>query len=206
MPLDDPGSVSRWIDGLKAGDRAAAQPLWDRYFAQLVRLARVKLRGGHRAGAVEDEEDAALSAFESFCAGAERGRFPLLSDRDSLWPLLVVITARKAWAQVQRGRRRKRGGGRVIGETEIPVSDSERGMGGFEHFISSEPTPEFAAMAAEEFTRLLDGLGDESLRQVAVWRMEGYTVDEIAERLGCARRTVARRLELIRTLWIAEGA
>ena len=30
MPLEDPGSVSRWIDGLKAGDRAAAQPLWDR--------------------------------------------------------------------------------------------------------------------------------------------------------------------------------
>src|SRR5688572_9766452 len=81
MPLEDPGSVSRWIDGLKAGDRAATLPLWDRYFAQLVRLARVKLRAAHRAGAVEDEEDAALSAFESFCAGAERGRFTQLSDR-----------------------------------------------------------------------------------------------------------------------------
>ena len=61
-------------------------------------------------------------------------------------------------------------------------------------------------MAAEESTRLLEALGDESLRQVALWRMEGYTTDEIAERLGCARRTVARRLELIRTLWLAEGA
>jgi DNA-directed RNA polymerase specialized sigma24 family protein len=206
MPLEDPGSVSRWIDGLKAGDRDAAQPLWDRYFDQLVRLARARLRGGHRAGAVEDEEDAALSAFESFCTGAERGRFPRLSDRDDLWPLLVVITARKAWAQVQRGRRRKRGGGRVFGEAEIPVSDPEGRIDGFEQIIGTEPTPEFAATAAEEFARLLDRLGDESLRQVAIWRMEGYSVDEIAERLGCARRTVARRLELIRTLWIAEGA
>ena len=61
-------------------------------------------------------------------------------------------------------------------------------------------------MAAEEYKRLLGVLDDESLRQVALWRMEGYTTDEIAERLGCARRTVARRLELIRTLWIAEVA
>jgi DNA-directed RNA polymerase specialized sigma24 family protein len=32
--------------------------------------------------------------------------------------------------------------------------------------------------------------------------MDGYTVDEIADRLGCARRTVARRLELIRKTWV----
>jgi DNA-binding CsgD family transcriptional regulator len=35
--------------------------------------------------------------------------------------------------------------------------------------------------------------------------MEGYTNDEIAERLGCARRTVARRLELIRKIWLASS-
>jgi hypothetical protein len=45
---------------------------------------------------VADEEDVALSAFDSFCAGAERGRFPDLKDRDNLWALLVTITARKA--------------------------------------------------------------------------------------------------------------
>jgi len=206
MPLDDRGSVSRWIDGLKAGDRTAAQPLWDRYFVQLVRLARVKLRAAHRAGAAEDEEDAALSAFESFCAGAERGRFAQLSDRDDLWRLLVVITARKARDQVRRVSRQKRGGGRVVGETELSTTAAECDAGGLEQFIGSEPTAEFAAMAAEQYTRLLGLLGDESLRQVAVWRMEGYTADEIAERLGCARRTVARRLELIRKLWIAEVA
>jgi len=206
MPLEDPGSVSRWIDGLKAGDRAAAQPLWDRYFARLVRLARLKLRAAHRSGAVEDEEDAALSAFESFCAGVEHGRFTQLADRDDLWRLLVLITARKASAQVRRGRRQKRGAGRIVGETELSLAARDGDLGGLEQIIGSEPTPEFAAMAVEEYTRLLEMLGDESLRQVAQWRMEGYTVDEIAERLGCARRTVARRLELIRTLWIAEVA
>ena len=41
------------------------------------------------------------------------------------------------------------------------------------------------------------------LRRIAVWKLEGYSLDEIATQLGCARRTVARRLELVRTLWRA---
>jgi DNA-directed RNA polymerase specialized sigma24 family protein len=39
------------------------------------------------------------------------------------------------------------------------------------------------------------------LRAVAVAKMEGYSNAEIAERLGVAERTVARRLALIRKLW-----
>lgn len=205
MATEDDGSVTRWIVGLKAGDDAAAQPLWERYFARLVQLARAKLRATRRPGAVEDEEDAALSAFNSFCAGAARGRFPLLSDRDDLWRLLVVITARKACAQVQRRTRRKRGGGlNVYDESALPGSETDELPAGLDLMAGSEPTPEFAAMVAEEYRRLLDGLNDDGLRQVALDRMEGYTNDEIADRLGCARRTVARRLDLIRKIWTAE--
>ena len=79
-------------------------------------------------------------------------------------------------------------------------------MGVFEQVVGSEPSPDFAAMVAEEYTRLLDALGDDTLRQVALDRMEGYTSDEIAGRLGCARRTVARRLDLIRAIWAEEVA
>jgi len=193
MPTDGEGSVSRWIAGLKAGDAEAARPLWDRYFADLVRVARAKIRQARRPGADEDEEDAALSAFESLCAGLARGSFPRLVDRDDLWRLLVVITARKAWAQAERRGRQKRGG--------LVRSDA----GALDHLAGSGPTPEFAATVAEEYGRLLGSLGDDGLRQVALWRMDGYTVDEIAERLGCARRTVARRLDLIRKTWTADG-
>ena len=66
--------------------------------------------------------------------------------------------------------------------------------------VGSEPTPEFAAMVAEEYRRLLDRLGDDVLRKVAILRMEGYTTDAVAEQLGCARRTVARQLALIRRI------
>jgi DNA-directed RNA polymerase specialized sigma24 family protein len=71
---------------------------------------------------------------------------------------------------------------------------------GFERVASGDPTPEFAAMMAEEFHHRLGALDDE-LRQVALLRLEGHSNDEIADRLGCARRTVARRLEQIRDAW-----
>jgi DNA-directed RNA polymerase specialized sigma24 family protein len=205
MTGDDGGSVTCWLGNLKEGDLAAAQPLWERYFSRLVTVARGKLRRVRRTSAGEDEEDAALSAFNSFCGGIARGRFPQLADRDDLWKLLVVITARKAMAQAQREGRKKRGGGRVVDEAVLfgAVAGDDSSLAGLERIAGDGPTPEFAAMMAEECDRLLDSLDDDSLRQVALSRMEGYTNDEIADQLGCARRTIARRLDLIRKTWMS---
>jgi DNA-directed RNA polymerase specialized sigma24 family protein len=205
LPEGD-GSVSRWLGDLKDGDLAAAQPLWERYFDRLVRLAGARSRTAQRRPSADaDGEDAALSAFDSFCAGAVRGRFPQLADRDELWRLLVVITARKVQAQARRRRRRKRGGGLVRNESDLPEAGGGPGARDLDRIVGDEPTPAFAAQVAEECRRLLDALGDESLRLVALARMEGYTNDEIAERLGCARRTVARRLDLIRKTWLSSS-
>jgi DNA-directed RNA polymerase specialized sigma24 family protein len=202
--MSSDGSVTHWIHQLKGGDDDAAQKLWESYSHRLVGLARMKLRAASRR--VEDEEDAALSAFDSFCRSAERGRFPRLADRDDLWRLLVVITARKAVDVAERERRLKRGGGEVRGDSALgdPAACDGAG-GGWEHIVGKEPTPEFAAQAAEEAGRLLDSLGDPALRSIAVWKMEGFTNDEIAARLGCATATVERRLRVIRKLWEEEG-
>jgi DNA-directed RNA polymerase specialized sigma24 family protein len=206
MTADEGASITEWLGNLREGDQAAAQPLWERYFSKLVTVARTKLRRMRRTTADEDEEDAALSAFNSFCAGAARGKFPQLADRDDLWRLLVVITARKAMAQANRQGRQKRGGGRVVEEAVLfghGLGGADGSIAGLERIAADGPTPEFAAMMAEECRRLLDALDDESLKQVAVSRMEGYNNDEIADQLGCARRTVARRLDLIRKTWLA---
>ena len=76
------GSVTVWIDALKLGDDEAASALWKRYFDELVRLARGRLRTVSRAAS--DEEDVALSAFHSLCEGATAGRFERLGGRDDL--------------------------------------------------------------------------------------------------------------------------
>jgi DNA-directed RNA polymerase specialized sigma24 family protein len=190
------GSVTGWLGLLLADQSAAAQPLWERYFAQLVRLAREQLRGAPRRAA--DEEDVALSAFDSFCAGARRGQFPRLADRVDLWRLLVVITARKAGRLVRDQRRQKRGG-------VVPAGAGDA-QAALEQVAGREPSPEFAAQVAEECRRLLGVLNNDELRSVAVWKMEGCTNAEIAGRLRCAPRTVERKLRLIRTLWEEDSA
>jgi DNA-directed RNA polymerase specialized sigma24 family protein len=194
------GSVTRWLDQLKAGDPQAAQRLWERYFRRLVGLARTKLRGAPRRAA--DEEDVALSAFDSFCRGAEQGRFPRLDDRDNLWHLLVLLTARKAWHLARDEGRRKRGGP-ATPAADTPASAKDQSDLG--QVLSREPTPEFAAQLAEEYQLLLARLGDRELEAVAVWKMEGYTNAEIAGQLDCTPRTVERKLRLIRGLWRQEG-
>jgi DNA-directed RNA polymerase specialized sigma24 family protein len=201
MPTEDEGSVTYWLSELKAGAPTAAQPLWDRYFDPLVRLARTKLRATHRGGADDDEEDAALSAFDNFCRGVAQGRFPQLADRDDLWRLLVTITTRKVVDQVRRRSRQRRGGGRILGEADLAGPDAAREPAGLDAVAGPELSPEFAAMVAEESRRLLNVLGDETLRRIATWKLEGHTNEEIAARLGCAVRTVANKLKYIRMAW-----
>jgi len=66
------GSVTHWLQLLQAGEDSAARQIWERYFPRLVGLAREKLRGAD--GRMADEEDIALSVFDSFCRGIEQGR------------------------------------------------------------------------------------------------------------------------------------
>ena len=198
-------SVTQWLDRLKAGEPDAAQKLWERYFRRLVGLARKKLRSAPRRAA--DEEDVALSAFDSFCRGAGQDRFPRLNDRLDLWQLLVLLTARKAVDLAQHERRQKRGGGAVLDEAALPGPAGSSAQGGaLEQIEGPEPTPAFAAQVAEECRRLLERLDSPELRDVALRKVEGYGNEEIAAQLGCGLRTVERRLRLIRSIWEQEGA
>jgi DNA-directed RNA polymerase specialized sigma24 family protein len=195
------GSITRCLGLLERGDPQAAQAIWDRYFQRLVSLARARLHSVHLRAA--DEEDVVLNAFDSFFRRIKSGAFPWLADRDDLWQLLFVLTVRKAINLAKHERRRSRGGGRLR-----VLSDLE-GLE-LEGVIADVPTPELAAQFADECHRLLGGLSDATLRQVALWKMEGYTNAEIAGKLGCVTHTVERQLRSIREIWSedwgAEGA
>jgi DNA-directed RNA polymerase specialized sigma24 family protein len=176
--------ITQWIQQIKDGDQAAVQKLLEHYFQKLVRLARKKL---HMLPQLADYgEDVALSAFKSLVLGAQRQQFARLQDREDLWRLLVVLTFRKAIDLLRKESRHQ--------QAALNVAD----------FISQEPTPEMALQMADECRRLLDKLGNPELRSIALWKMEGYSNDEIAGKLNCVPRTVERRLRLIRQIWEAE--
>ena len=194
MSIEDSesGSVTHWIVQWRLGNAVAAQELWERYYANLVRLAQKRLRGTSMR--VADEEDVVQSAFASFCGRMEKGDFPRLHDRDDLWRLLVVITARKAIDCLRRDKALKRGGS-FAKEQSDPVGIDVEGI------VSNEPTPEFAIQTAETLRDLLAYLPTQSVRDLALKKMEGFTNEEVAAELGCSLRTVERRLKLIRSLW-----
>lgn len=191
MPPTDPElSITRLIGMARDADPTAAEVLWRVYFEKLVAVARRRLAVS--APRAADAEDVALSAFASFWEGAGRDRFPQLSDRTALWPLLVAITANKCTDLIRRETRQKRGGGVAADPSAI------------EHLIAGEPPPDFAFQVADQLARLLarlDATGDANLRRVAELRMGGLTQAEIAEQLGCVRETVGRKLRLIELCW-----
>jgi DNA-directed RNA polymerase specialized sigma24 family protein len=50
---------------------------------------------------------------------------------------------------------------------------------------------------------LLHHLGTEELRSIVIAKMEGYTDEEVAARLGKSLRTVVRKVSIIRDKWRA---
>jgi RNA polymerase sigma factor (sigma-70 family) len=191
----DEGSITLCLNALKEGDHSAAERLWGRYSRQLATLARRRLRAAARRAS--DQQDVALSAFDSVCRRASQGRFPKLDDRDDLWRLLVIVTIRKAIATANRENVVRRGKGRVRLLSELDAAEVQRVVG-------AEPTPELAAQAAERCRLLLGQLTEPSLRTVAHRRLEGFTNAEIASELGCVEATVERKLQRIRSIWSCE--
>jgi DNA-directed RNA polymerase specialized sigma24 family protein len=198
MTQRDEGSVTRMIGPLKSGDGDAAQAIWNRYAEKLFRLAREKLRRDRKGRRVEDEEDAVVSAFDSFCDNAKQGRYPQLADRHDLWRLLTVITICKAYDQIERRKRQKRGGNLHQVEKILTYDDE---LDALDMLIDQEPTPELAAMMAEQFQRLMGLLPDQKYRDIAFMKFYGYTREEIAERLDCSTKTVSNKLRFIRRAW-----
>ena len=201
-PDDQPTeSLGELLERVRLGDETATAQLWEEYYQHLVRVAAGRLPRHLKRTA--DEEDIALSAFHSFIAGIRHDQFPDLRGEDNLWGLLITLTARKVNAHLRHHTRKKRGGGSVRGES-VFMDRGERIGGGIGGTAGHTPTADLFAELAEACQGLLDQLPDEQLRQIAIMRMDGFLVDEIAERLNLSKRAVERRLQLIRRTW-SEG-
>lgn len=195
VPPNDPiGSMTLFFGQLRTGDPAAAAALWQRFFPRLVALARKTLAG--RPQRVADADDAAQSAFASFCLRVKAGEFEV-ADRSDLWKLLATVTANKARMLARRESAEKRGGGRVVGEGALARPDGSPLP--LDEAAAYLPNAEFDLQCEELLSRL-----EPELRQIAILRLLGYKNREIAELHDCTERKVERKLNLIRLRWQAE--
>jgi len=184
-------AVTRWLRQLEARDQDAARLLWQRYYRELVELARVRL--GQTPRRMADEEDIALSVLRCLYEGAARGQFAAVVNRQELWQLLATVTIRKVIDHQRLLNKQKRGGGRVRGDSVLKASDGDGWGAGFDEILG-----------VEEYQRLMRVLDDDRLRTIAQCKLEGHQNAEIAARLGLACRSIERKLQRIRQVWEAE--
>jgi RNA polymerase sigma factor (sigma-70 family) len=183
------GSVSLWIQQFRVGDHEAGEKLWERYFESLVEQGRRQLRQQRRG--LDDEEDLALLTFEALFNGLIAGEFPRLHDRDTLWSMLLTISRNKSIDAFRHAQRDRRGGGKV----------QSAAVDGLADMMALEPTPDFAFEVAEELRALFAELDDPTLELITMRKLAGDSNQEIAAEMDCARRTIERKLNLIRKLW-----
>jgi len=189
IPMSELDSFDEVIDGLRAQDEDAAREVFRRFAGRLIGLSHSRLDKHLRQKI--DAEDVIQSVFRSFFVRQAKGQFELESW-DGLWSLLVRITLCKCGQKARVFLAECRDVG-----NEVRLAGPGDESCGPTDAIARDPTPQEAASLVETLEHMLSGL-DERRRQMVVLRLQGYTVLEISQEIGCAERTVHRVLGKVR--------
>jgi RNA polymerase sigma-70 factor (ECF subfamily) len=181
-----PDLVTRWRE---SGDQAAAAELFDCYAARLITLVRAHL--SEKLARRFDPEDVVQSAFRSFFVGTRDGRL-LLRQSGDLWRLLVAISLNKLYRRVELHTAAKRS----VAREEFSGID-EAWFQIFQKRLAGGNVADDALALAEEIEHLVVGLDPIEQRMFEL-RLEGYTLDEIAQDTNRSQRTVRRVMDRIK--------
>ena len=193
--------VTVWLRQLEVGDSEAAQPLYQHFCSRLQEMARLRIPASVRSA--YDQDDVAVSAFHSVFLSVRKQKYEL-NDRSDFWRLLLTIAERKIAKRIRYELQDKRDVRRVVRNSvflRTPTEAADAAPNAMESLAGTEPTPEFAAEVSETCESLFDSLPDDTSRKIAQLKLENHTADEIAAKLGCTRRTVQRKLLVIRKTW-----
>jgi RNA polymerase sigma factor (sigma-70 family) len=198
-----PGSVTRCIQQLNAGDLDAFEKIWQHYFEELLEVARGVMRQRKRWSIV-DEDDIVQNALLSVCRGFPKNKsYENVNSRESLWPILVAITKFKVADNFRRENAAKRGAGRVVSEANLERNADNSSRIGLAQLVSDDaPKPQDIAEMSEQLTLLMGLLPRDDLKQIARLHLEGWKNNEIAEELQISTRSVERKLALVRDAWL----
>lgn len=192
-------SVTMYLKDVKAGRREAFDAICDLLRPRVERAVSRQLRGLRSA----DPEGVTSSVFRYFWVVTDRGDFSEDDFQESreLWAYLMRVAKHKVRDHARYGKSQKRDVRRTRGEDSVWHRTRSEGGNGFDTVPSGGPTPAERAASAEALTEFLASLPDDVLRDVAVLRMEGYSVEEVATRVGVSPRTVKRKLQRLRDHW-----
>ncbi|MGL4594228.1 MAG: ECF-type sigma factor [Thermoguttaceae bacterium] len=195
-------SLESLLTDIRNGDDLAITRFWNLHFERLTVLARRKM--SLKVQRIGDGEDIALSALRSFLTGLAEQRFQQIKGKNELWNLLTTIVARKIAKQIRKENAQRRGGGTVRGESVFIGPNDHGGENagqGIANVSRRQTTPYLEVEFLDTCEQFFEFLPDEKTRHIARLIMEGYTLDDVAEELGCVRRTVERKLKQIREIW-----
>lgn len=185
----DSEPLSQLVRRLRQGDDTLANELFARFARRLIGLARIHLDARMRQKV--DPEDVVQSVYKSFFRRLDAKEIDV-SNWDSLWSLLTVMTLRKCARQAEQFHAAKRDARR-----EIDLGSSDSGADAWKQVADREPTPDEAILLTEAIEQTMSDFDPED-RAVVVLSLQGYTVREISSQLNRADRTVRRLRERVR--------
>lgn len=179
------------IAGLRDGNADAAHAFWNRFSPVLHNIADRHLseRLRRRLG----PEDVVQSVCRTFFRRAQGGQLEL-GEADSLCSLLCAITLNKIREKARFHSRRKRG---LDHEVQAGPGADDSIASGLQLFDRA-PGPDQAAEFADQFAQILSLL-DEEERHIIDLKLQDYTHEEIARKLGTSERTVRRIMKRIQS-------
>lgn len=179
-----PGSISRHLQDVRAGDADAASLLWMRCVRLLLAQARRLLEGKNRR--VADEDDLASGVFMEVCQGLHNGQFDRIQDRKHLWRLLWMITRRRVQNHCRRFHSPQR-----PAESALPLDSSV-------HRVDSSSDDQ---QVQEWMSDLQDCLPNPALKQIASLLIEGHSDEYIAGKTALSLRSIQRKVRIIEQTW-----
>jgi len=190
-------SVTDWITQLRNGHSSACDKLWPFYLQRLTSLICQKLETSRTE--VSDEEDVLIDTCEVCFRKIKEGVYPNISSRHDLWRMLTKIATRKSIDQIRRSRK---GVDRLRQDATqtLHTATSTFEINHIDNIPGAEPTPEFAAMVADESRYRLNQLPAKMVDVVKL-RLQGFTIKEITEKTDVSFPTVQRYLSYVREVW-----
>lgn len=189
------GSVTRWIEQMRAGDRIAVNALSERYFKKLGNAARSRLH--KQAQTLHDKDDVANFVLEAVVRNISQGKYPDLQDRDDLWFLMLSITQCRISNILKRERSQKVQPTSLTSLTEL-LETYEGELSD----LSLNSDPEQVAIEINDcWQELMRILPDDDFREIARLKLDFYSNRQISSMMKLTPKYIDRKVAEIQRMW-----